>query len=181
MKKYLFLLFAFFTLNAVSAQSKIAHLNSQEVMASMSSYNAAVKKLEAFQYEIGLELQAMQQDYEANVKKLQEMIANGDSPTLIEIQRQKVIKKEEALIQREQSAQAEIEAYSRELNGPIVYMIETAVKTVSEHHGYDYVFDRTMLMRANGPDITKEVIEEVYKLENMIQPEITPAKNPVGQ
>ena len=98
--------------------------------------------------------------------KLEQMIAAGESPTLIEIQRQKVIKKEEALIERQQSAQAEVEAYSRELNGPIVYMIETAVKTVSERHGYDYVFDKTMLMRANGPDITKEVIEEVRKLEN---------------
>ena len=50
----------------VSAQSKMAHLNSQEVMASMTSYADAVKKLDAFQNEIAAELQAMNADFGAH-------------------------------------------------------------------------------------------------------------------
>jgi len=171
MKKYIIFLFAFFAVSTLNAQSKLAHLNSQEVMASMPSYSRAVQNLEAFQYELRSELQEMQADFQAAVQKLQKMMQEGTSPTLIEIQRQKVAKKEQELIEREQSVQTEVEAYSRELNAPIVNRINNAIKTVSDQNGYLYVFDVSTVMYANGKDITKEVIAEVAKLENTPTPQ----------
>jgi outer membrane protein len=165
MKKHLIFVFAFFAINALNAQSNIAHMNSQEVMEAMPRYMDAIKKLEAYQNEIQIEINEMQEDFDEHLNKLQKMIADGESPTLIQIQRDKVVKKENALLERQQTAQPELTAYSRELNAPILYFVEMATNRVAKRYNYDYVLDKSVLLVSNGPDITKEVIEEVLKLE----------------
>ncbi|MDG1333904.1 MAG: OmpH family outer membrane protein [Crocinitomicaceae bacterium] len=155
----------------INAQSNIAHLNSQEVMASLPSYGEAIKKLEDFQREVLTEFQEMKQDFEDELGKLEEMIANGESPTLIQIQEQKLTKKDAAIQQRQQEIQGEIDAYSRELNYPIITKVEKAVNIVADRHNYLYVFDVSSLMIHRGPDITKEVITEVNLLENAPPPQ----------
>ncbi len=150
-----------------NAQSQIAHLSSQEVMAAMPSYNEAIKKLETFQQELLLELQEMKEDFDENIRIYQEMITNGTSQTLVQIQEQKLTKKETSIREREQAIQGEIEAYSRELNYPIIEKVNNAMKTVSDRNNFDYVFDVSTLMIHNGPDITREVINEVLILEKM--------------
>lgn len=160
-----------FVVSFAQAQSKIAHLNSQEVMVAMPSYNEAVQKLEGFQQDLLLELQEMKKDFEESIRIYQEMVANGTSQTLIQIQEQKLAKKETAIREREQSIQGEIEAYSRELNNPIVEKVNSAVNTVSDRYRYDYVFDISTLMIHNGPDITKEVIEEILIINSKSSPQ----------
>lgn len=170
MKNFLFIAFVLFGIGTVSAQSKIAHLNSQEVMTAMPSYNKAVQKLETFQQELLLEFQEMQKDFQKEVAIYQEMVAKGESPTLVQIQEQKLAKKDQAIKEREQNIQSEIEAYSRELNLPIVDMVDKAVSTVANRNNYDYVFDVSTLMIHNGPDITKEVITEIRILDSIVNP-----------
>ena len=147
-----------------NAQSKIAHLNSQDVMAAMPSYISAVQKLEKFQNDAVSELQAMRTDYQAAVDKY---IAERDglSPVRQQIEEEKLGKKNQAIAGREQNIQREVETYSRELNLPIIDKVERAVKNVSDRGNYDYVFDVSTLMIHKGPDITKDVIAEVLILE----------------
>ncbi len=51
----------------INAQSNIAHLNSQEVMAAMPSYNRAIQDLDSFQQELVEELEAMKKDFQKEV------------------------------------------------------------------------------------------------------------------
>ncbi len=99
------------------------------------------------------------------------MMAKGGSQTLIQIQEQKLMKKESAIQERQQAMQGEIEAYSRELNYPILTKVDKAVNIVADRHNYLYVFDVSTLMIHNGPDITKEVITEILILENAPPPQ----------
>ena len=168
MKNFLLIAFVLCGIGTANAQSKIAHLNSQEVMLAMPSYNLAVKELEDFQKELLTEFQAMKADFEKEVLIYQKMMADGESPTLIQIQEQKLSKKDQDLTAREQNIQSEIEAYSRELNLPIIDMVDKAVNIVSERNGYDYVFDVSTLMIHKGPDVTQEVIKEILILDSKV-------------
>lgn len=161
-------LFLFASLLA-NAQSKMAHLNSQEVMAAMPSYNKAVTDLNSFQAELQDELEAMVADYREAMQIYLEKRPDL-TPIRVQFEEEKLAKKERDINERQQAVQSEVEAYSRELNLPILTKLETAVKTVSDRGGYDYVFDISVVMISNGPDITKEVITEVLKIDNAIMP-----------
>lgn len=147
-----------------SAQSKYAHMNSQEVLAAMPEYKSAVAALESYKAEAYGELQLMGEEFELALAKFQELIPTR-SPMLNQFEQDKLKKKEEALMEREQSIQQELDAYSRELNQPILAKFQLAVQNVATREKYDYVFDISMLMVHNGPDITQLVITEVLKLK----------------
>lgn len=166
MKKLLLIALVVMGAGFASAQSKMAHLNSQEIMEAMPSYKEAVTKLQTFEQEGYAELQAMKADFDKAVQEYQVKMQSGSlSPVLQQTNEQKLAKKEKDLMDRQQSLQTEMQAYSQELNQPILETVEKAVKTVSDRNKYDYVFDVSTLMIHNGPDITKEVIEEIVKLE----------------
>lgn len=167
MKKLVLIALVVMGAGLASAQSKIAHLNSQEIMEAMPSYKEAVKKLQNFEKEGYTELQTMKSDFDAAVQEYTIKVQSGSmSPVIQQSNEQKLAKKEQDLMERQQSLQAEMQAYSQELNAPILDKVEKAVKIVSDRNKYDYVFDVSTLMVHNGPDITKEVIAEITKLES---------------
>lgn len=167
MKKLVLIALVVMGAGLASAQSKIAHLNSQEIMEAMPSYKEAVNKLQNFEKEGYTELQTMKSDFDAAVQVYSQKVQSGSlSPVLQQIEEEKLGKKEQALMDRQQSLQSEMQTYSQELNAPILDKVEKAVKLVSDRNKYDYVFDVSTLMVHNGPDITKEVIAEITKLES---------------
>lgn len=166
MKKLVLIALVVMGAGFASAQSKIAHLNSQEIMEAMPSYKEAVLKLQTFEKDGYTELQAMKADFDKAVQDYTlKMQAGSMSPVIQQSNEQKLAKKEQDLMERQQSLQAEMQAYSQELNQPILEKVEKAVKIVSDRNNYDYVFDVSTLMIHNGPDITKQVIDEITKLE----------------
>ncbi len=169
MKNYILILLASIAPYVASAQSKIAHVNTQEVLAAMPSYRLAIQKLEEYQNEVQTELELMVSDY----REVEENLIQNQAiwtPVRIQIEQEKLAKKAQAIEERQESAQLELEAYSNELNQPILERVEKSVQLVSARHEYVYVFDSTTLMIANGPNITEEVIKEVLILENQSNP-----------
>lgn len=145
-----------------SAQSGIAHLNSQEVIDAMPSYQDAVARLQKFEDDGRKELQAMQTDFDNGIREYQEKVQAGIlTPVMQQDMEQRLAKKEQDLLARQQSLQTEMQAYSQELNQPILLKLEKAIGIVADRKGYDYVFDISTLLIAKGPDITREVIAEI--------------------
>ena len=166
MKKLLLIALVVIGAGFASAQTKIAHLNSQEIMNAMPSYKDAVAKLEKFRADGFAELQAMQADFEKAVAEYRAEVESGNlTPVLDQSKQQRLAKKENDLMERQQSLQVEMEAYSQELKGPSLATIKEAVKIVADRGGYLYVLDESMLLYFEGPDITKDVITEILKLE----------------
>ena len=79
--------------------------------------------------------------------------------------KEKLQKKQAALVARDESFKQELQAYSAELNAPILSMVQEAVQNVAAKNKMDYVMDATTLLVANGKDITDEVITELLKLD----------------
>ena len=153
-----------------SAQSKMAHLNSQEVLAAMPEYTKAVADLKQFEADGYAELEAMLAEFQKAVATFQEL-APTRTPVLNQIEEEKLNKKQVALQEREQMLQQEVDAYSRELNQPILAKFNLAVKNVADREKYDYVVDVSVLMVSNGTDITKLVIAEVLSLTSAPPPQ----------
>ena len=165
MKKILLALIVVCSVGSVTAQSKVAHVNSQVLLDTMPSRKSAIVKLQDFEAAGRNELQEMNADFE---KSYNVFMANQStwSPVILKIEEEKLMKKQQNLQEREQSLQQEMQVYSQELNNPILEMVQKAVKEVSEKNKINYVIDESVTMYfAGGTDITKEVITVLLRMD----------------
>ena len=165
MKKLILIIAVVFSAGSLLAQSKIGHVNSQMLLDTLPSRKVAVEKLKKFEQEGIKELQEMEADLNNAYQKYEQERPNM-SPVIIKIEEEKLMKKQQALQEREQSLNAEMQAYSNELNGPILATVQKAVEIVAERQKLSYVIDETVtLYFGGGTDITDEVIKELLKLD----------------
>ncbi len=167
MKKLILAFLIVFSVGSISAQNKIAHINSQVLLDTMPSRKIAIVKLQEFEVAGINELKEMEIDFNQAYAKY-ERERPTMSPVIIKIEEEKLLKKQQALQEREQSLQQEIQVYSQELNTPILDMVQKAVKMVSERMKIAYVVDESMLMYfGGGTDITDAVIVELLKMDKV--------------
>lgn len=165
MKKLLLALAVMFSMGAVMAQSKVAHVNSQKLLDTLPSRKEAMKKLQDFEANGMKELQEMEADFNAALAKYEKDRPNL-SPMLIKIEEEKLMKKQQNIQDREQSLNQEMQIYSQELNKPILERVQKAVEIVSERKKLNYVIDESVtLYFKGGMDITSEVIVELLRLD----------------
>ena len=165
MKKLLVVLVLVFGAGASMAQSKIAHVNSQVILDTLPSRKVAITKLQEFEKNGVAELQEMDEDFNKAVAKYQAGMANM-SPVIAKIEEEKLMKKQQALQERENALNAEMQAYSQELNAPILAKVQKAVEIVSERLKLNYVIDESVtLYFKGGMDITDLVIKELLILD----------------
>lgn len=165
MKKLLLVLVAIFTVGTAMAQMKLAHVDTQRLLDTMPSRKAAIEKLQKFEQDGVIELREMEEDLKKAYAKY-EQERPSLSPVRIQIEEEKIMKKQQALQEREQSLNAEMQAYSNELNVPIQEKVVKAIEIVSERKKLNYVLDASMLIySAGGADITDEVLVELMKLD----------------
>ncbi len=165
MKKLILAFLVIFSVSTLSAQTKVGHINSQEILDTMPSRKAAIVKLQEFEMAGINELKEMEIDFNQAYAKY-EKDRPTMSPVIIKIEEEKLMKKQQALQEREQTLQQEIQVYSQELNAPILDMVQKAVKVVSERMKLNYVLDESMLMYfGGGIDITDAVITEILKMD----------------
>lgn len=153
------------SVGSLSAQTKIGHINSQELLDTMPSRKAAIVKLQEFEVAGINELKEMEADFNQAYAKY-ERERPTMSPVIIKIEEEKLMKKQKSLQEREQSLQQEIQVYSQELNAPILDMVQKAVKVVADRMKLNYVLDESMLMYFDkGIDITDAVTAELIKMD----------------
>lgn len=171
MKKCLLTLVVILSVGAVQAQSKVAHVNSQKLLDTLSSRKAALNKLKDFEANGLKELKEMEADLNSSYAKYEK-----DRPNMIQaqikIEEDKLMKKQQNIQEREQSLNQEMQILSQELNKPILERVQKAVEIVSERKKLNYVIDEsTALYSKGGMDITPEVLTELLRLdaESMIK------------
>ncbi len=167
MKKLILALLVVLSFGTLSAQTKVGHINSQELLDTMPSRKIAIVKLQEFEVAGINELKEMEIDFNQAYAKY-ERERPTMSPVIIKIEEEKLMKKQKALQEREQSLQQEIQVYSQELNAPILDMVQKAVKVVADRMKINYVLDESMLMYFDGGiDITDTVITELLKMDKV--------------
>ena len=153
-------LFAVFTM---SAQSKVAHINSQALISEMPEVKEAQAQLEKLQKTYATEIEASMKEYQT---KLQTYSADAQNQTEVTNQaRQKELAGMEQNIQLyQQTAQQDIQKKQAELLKPLVEKAKAAIQKVAKAQGFDYVIDATeggSLILAGGKDLMAEVKVEL--------------------
>lgn len=149
----------------LNAQSSIAHVNTQTVLDTMPSRQAAVKEQERFEKRAMEELQETQLELQQAYNKLQEEKATM-APTAFKFEENRLRKKSQEFQERQQELDQQVQILSQELNAPVLERVQKAIEIVAEREKVDYVIDETALLYGNGKNITDKVIVEVLKMEN---------------
>ena len=165
MKKVLLILVLVIGGLNVNAQTKIAHINSQQLLDTLQSRKDAMAKLKKFEEEGVLELQEMNKSFETAYMRYQQGSADM-SPVIKKMEEEKLMKKQQALETRQQELEQQMQIYGQELNRPILELVQSAVNNVAETKKISYVLDETVtLYFKGGIDITSDVMIELLKLE----------------
>ncbi len=159
--KVLFLAAALFVMNGfVSAQVKIAHVNTAEILDAMPDKAKAEKDLETYYGELEKQMQVMIKEYET---KAQDYQANqATMSNLVKQSKEKEIMDLQSRIEQFQSnATQEFEAKRAEKLAPILEKIQNAINAVGKEKGYTYVLDlatgATVYVGTDAIDATKDV------------------------
>ena len=165
MKKTILFIALMFSALSASAQMKLAHVNSQQLLDTMPSRKDALEKLRKFEQDGYLELQEIQKDLESAYKRY-EQNKGAMSPVILKIEEEKIMKKQQGLEDRQTALQQEMQIYTQELNKPILARVQKAVEIVSDRKKINYVLDESStLYFKGGMDITAEVLVELLILD----------------
>lgn len=144
------------TISFTQAQSKVAHINTQELIAAMPEAKAAQSELETLGKTYQTDIQASITEYQNTVKQYE---AEASTKTDEENQKRglELQEKQQRIAQFRADAQKHIAEKEAELFKPIQEKAMNAINEVAKAQGYDYVLDRATLIVAEGKDILVDV------------------------
>ncbi len=148
------------TISFATAQSKVAHINTQELISAMPEAKTAQAELETLGKTYQTDMQAMATEYQNTVKQYE---AEASTKTDEENQKRglELQEKQQRIQQFRIDAQQDLAKKEAELFKPIQEKAFAAINKVSKSLGYEYVLERTTLIVAEGKDILGEVKKEL--------------------
>ena len=167
MKQFKTLLFAaLLFIGATSfsnAQSKIAHINTNELIEAMPQMKTAKAELEKLSKTYEAEIQGMATEYQNKLKQYQ---AEVDTKTEEENTKraQEVKTMEQSIRQYQGQAQQDLQKKESELLKPIFDKAKAAIQKVAKAQGFQYVLDSTQgsgVLLADGKDLMADVKKEL--------------------
>lgn len=146
-----------------NAQTKVAHIDTQELISSMPEMKAAKTEFDKFQQALGTDVQASITEYR---NKAVQYTNEAPTKTATENEaRKKELAELEARIQEAQAAaQKSTEQKYIDLTKPIQEKALAAIQKVARAKGFAYVLDKTPgsgLLLADGPDLMNDVKKEL--------------------
>ncbi|MGM0634608.1 MAG: OmpH family outer membrane protein [Bacteroidota bacterium] len=152
-------------LNQVNAQSKIAHVNSQDLIESMDAYKEAMDEMDKIEKTYRAQLEDMYKEAEKTNERYQ---SEAGSKTEEENQRRaaKLQEMQNSIMEYSQTAQEELQKKRESLIRPILERAREIIQQVAREKGYDYVLDSstgTGVLMADGDDLIEAVKAEINK------------------
>lgn len=144
------------TVSFTQAQSKVAHINTQELIAAMPAAKSAQAELETLSKTYQTDIQASITEYQNTAKQYE-----SEAATKTDEENQKrgleLQEKQQRIQQFRADAQKDLAEKEAELFKPIQEQAMKAINDVAKEQGYQYVLDRATLIVAEGKDILADV------------------------
>ena len=147
----------------MNAQSKVAHINTQELIAAMPDYKAAQAEMEKLGKTYDVQLQDMGKEYENKVKQY-DAEASAQTQETNQKRMQEVAAMEQSIRQFQSTAQQEMQKKEFDLLKPITEKAKAAIIKVAKAQGFQYVLDSTQgqgVILADGKDLMADVKKEL--------------------
>lgn len=149
-----------FSTSQAMAQTKIAHVDTNEIMSKMPAMLDAQKQLENLGKKYDDDFRVMVEEYQAKLKKYDAEAATVSDKTNED--RAKEVQDMEKRIQDfRQNAQKELSQKEQDLVKPLMDKARAAIEKVGKAKGYQYVLDSSGLLLADGPDLTTDIKKEL--------------------
>ncbi len=167
MKHFRTLLFAAIlfvgTTNLATAQSKIAHVNTTELVQAMPEMKTAQAEIEKLTKTYEVDIKTMATELQTKIKQYQSEV---DTKTEEENtgRAQEVQQMEQSIRQFQQQAQQDLAKKEEALLKPIFEKAKAAIQKVSKAQGFQYVLDSTQgggVLVADGKDLMADVKKEL--------------------
>ena len=144
---------------AVNSQSKVAHINSTELVSSMPEMNEAKAELEKLAKTYENDIQTMAAELQSKVKQYDtEASTQTDEENGTRLQ--EVQGMEQSIRQYQGQAQQELQKKEFDLLKPITEKAQAAIIKVAKAQGFDYVLDSTQgqgVIFADGKNLIEDV------------------------
>ena len=145
------------------AQSKVAHINTQELVESMPEMMNAKSELEKLAKTYETDIQAMATELQNKIKQY-----DAESSTKTDEENgkrlQEVQSMEQSIRQYQGQAQQDLQKKEIELLKPITEKAKAAILKVGNNQGFNYVLDSSQgqgVIMANGKDLLVDVKAEL--------------------
>ncbi|MCF7568341.1 OmpH family outer membrane protein [Sabulilitoribacter arenilitoris] len=150
------------TLSFAQAQSKIAHINTSELIQAMPEMKAAQTQIETLGKTYQTDMQAMMTELQNKSKQY-----GAEESTKTQEENAKRVQElgamEQNIRQFQGQAQQDMQKKELELLQPITKKAKDAILKVGKAQGFDYVLDSSqgMVILSNGKDLLADVKKEL--------------------
>lgn len=151
------------TTGFVNAQSKVAHINAQELIEAMPEYKAAQTSLEKIEKTYDTEIRAMLKELDTKAKQYDSEAASKtdeeNQKRVMEVQGMQ----ENVQAYRQQALQ-DLDKKRSDVFKPILEKAQSTIQKVGRAQGYQYVLDSTMgsgIILADGKDLMVDVKKDL--------------------
>ncbi|WP_250435134.1 OmpH family outer membrane protein [Hanstruepera flava] len=145
------------------AQSKVAHINTQELIQAMPEMATAQAEMEKLGKTYEADIKAMATEYQNKMKQYE-----AEAPTKTDEENQKRLVEVQTMQQNIQQyqgqAQQEMQKKEIDLLKPITEKAKAAILKVARAQGFDYVLDSTQgggVIMADGKNLLDDVKKEM--------------------
>jgi outer membrane protein len=146
-----------------NAQTKVAHIATQELIEQMPSYKAAMNQLEKLQKTYDTQIKEMVTEAQNTMKRYE-----TEAQTKTDEQNQKraleLQQTQRSIGEYRQTAVQDLQQKEMELLKPVLEKARTTIQKVARTKGYDYVLDSTTgtgVIMADGYDLMPDVKKEL--------------------
>jgi outer membrane protein len=146
--------------NQISAQTKTAHVDVNEIMAKMPAMLDAQKQLEKLSATYDSEYKKMVEEYQGKLKKYE-----AEAATVTEAvngERSKEVQDmQKRIVDYRDNAQKELQQKESDIVKPIMEKVRASIQKVGKAKGFQYVLDGSSLLLADGTNLTADVKKDL--------------------
>ncbi len=147
----------------VNAQSKVAHINTADLVEAMPEMKAAQSQLEKIQKTYDTEIKNMAKELDTKIK-LYEQEAESKTEEVNTKRVQEVQGMQNNIGQYRQQALQDLEKKQVDIYQPVLEKAKTAIQKVARAQGFQYVLDSSTgsgVILADGKDLMADVKKEL--------------------
>ncbi len=143
-----------------TAQSKIAHIDTQKLVEAMPEYKAADAEIVKLGQTYEAQMKDSMKELETKLKQY-DAEANAQTEETNVKRMQEVEGMKQSLAQFQQQAQQDLQKKRADLLKPITEKAKAAIEKVAAAQGFDYVLEEATLIVAKGKNILADVKAEM--------------------
>jgi outer membrane protein len=140
----------------LSAQNKLGHLNSQELMQLMPERAVAEQKLQTLNTQLEERLKVLMAEYQSEVQAFQGLPEDTPASTANDM-RDGILDMEKRIQDFQVNAEQDLSTKQQELLTPMIEKLQKAIDDVGKENGYTYILDistGTVVFTGGGEDVS---------------------------